>query len=63
MNQPKPKVPKEIQHAGVEAVNTASNELFEKWKPKTKLESVAKWVSKLIISLGIGITTNNINKQ
>ena len=63
MNQPKPKVPKEIQHAGVEAVNTASNELFKEWKPKTTLGHIAKWFAKTALTIGIGITTKNINKQ
>ena len=62
MNQKK-EVPKEIQHAGVEVVNKASEELLSEWKPKTVAGKILKWFSKVAISIGVSTATKNINKQ
>jgi hypothetical protein len=58
-----PKVPKDIQHAGVDIVKTASDEILKDWKPKTLFGRISKFVAKTAISIGVGITTKNINKQ
>ncbi|MBC7493401.1 MAG: hypothetical protein H7221_00230 [Flavobacterium sp.] len=58
-----PQVPKEIQHAGVDIVKTTTDELFKDWKPKTLFGKISKFIAKTALSVGIGITTKNINKQ
>lgn len=56
-------VPKEVQQMGVEIVEETSNKLLKDWKPKTVFGKVGKFLSKLAINIGVGITTKNINKQ
>jgi len=60
---PQSKPSKEIQHAGVEVVNKASEELLSEWKPKTIAGKVLKWFSKVAISIGVSTATKNIDKQ